>query len=412
MPSSASKTAAVIGAGPAGLMAAQEMARAGLAVTIFDRMPSPARKFLLAGRGGLNLTHTEPLETFMTRYGTSAPQLHPMIEAFTPDMLRTWSEDLGEPTFAGSSGRVFPKSFKASPLLRALLRRLDDLGVRLFARHSFAGFDERGLPILLDAQQLRVTKHFDVHVFALGGASWPKLGSDARWCEWFSARGIVVHPFKPANCGFDVNWSEHFISRFAGAPLKNIGFAMGERHVRGEAMIAQTGVEGGAIYALSAPLRDEIAQAGFAMLHLDLHPDVEEAELARRLARPRNGQSMSSFLRKAAGLSPVEAALLREAQRDLPDEAQALAHLIKHLPLRLERVRPIARAISSAGGIAFDEVDAGLMLRQAPGLFVCGEMLDWEAPTGGYLLQACFATGFVAGQAAAHYAAGVGLLRQ
>jgi uncharacterized flavoprotein (TIGR03862 family) len=400
------KTAAVIGAGPAGLMAAQEIAHAGLKVTIFDRMPTPARKFLLAGRGGLNLTHTEAFELFLARYGEASERLRPLIRAFTPDMLRAWSEALGEPTFAGSSGRVFPKSFKASPLLRAFLRRLDDAGVRLLTRHLFAGFDDAGLPVIHDAQGARVADHFDAYVFALGGASWPKLGSDARWCAAFAARGLVVHPFKPANCGFEVDWSDHFISRFAGEPLKSVRLIFDGHETRGEVMVAQTGLEGGGIYALSSPLRDAILRDGSVMLRMDLRPDVSAEDLVERLSRPRGAQSLSSHLRKAAGLSPLASALLREAQRDLPNAPQELASLIKNLPVRLNAPRPLERAISSAGGIALDEVDDGLMLRRAPGLFVCGEMLDWEAPTGGYLLQACFATGFVAGQAAARYAKG------
>lgn len=385
-------------------MAAEEMARAGFAVTIYERMPSPARKLLMAGRGGLNLTHSEPLAAFMMRYGAAASTLTPMIEAFTPEALRGWSELLGEPTFTGSSGRVFPKSFKASPLLRIWLRRLDAAGVVLKTRHSFTGFDAEGLPILVDGTGTRVAERAQVHVFALGGGSWPRLGADGSWLALFRARGIEVRDLVPANCGFELAWSEHFVSRFAGKPLKPLRLSFGAQAVRGEAMVTREGLEGGAIYALSAPLREAIAAHGEALLLADLHPDLDRATLALRLGRPRNGQSMSSFLRKAAGLSPQAVALLREACGVMPVEAEALAGLIKQVPLRLLAPRPLDRAISSAGGVALSGVDAGLMLKQAPGLFVCGEMLDWEAPTGGYLLQASFATGHVAGCAAARWA--------
>jgi uncharacterized flavoprotein (TIGR03862 family) len=386
-------------------MAAEEMAKAGLAVTVYDRMPSPARKFLMAGRGGLNLTHSEALDRFLPRYGAAAARLAPMLEAFPPERLRAWSAELGEPTFAGSSGRVFPKSFKASPLLRAWLRRLESQGVRLKPRCTLQGFDAQGA-IIIDAHGARVSERADVCVLALGGASWPRLGSDGGWAAMLRAQGVAVHPFRPANCGFDVAWSAHFIERFAGAPLKPLRLTADAMSVRGEAMITRHGVEGGGVYALSAQLRDAIEQQGQATLYLDLRPDADADTLAQKLARPRGSQSTSSFLRKTLGLAPVAIALLREAAAEIPDNPQALASFIKTLPLKLVATRPIERAISSAGGIALDELDDGLMLNKMPLVHACGEMLDWEAPTGGYLLQACFATGFVAGRSAARRALG------
>jgi uncharacterized flavoprotein (TIGR03862 family) len=394
------RTAAVIGAGPAGLMAAQEMAKAGVCVTVYDRMPSPARKFLMAGRGGLNLTHTEPPYHFLPRYGAAAARLAPIIEAFPPERLRAWSEELGEPTFAGSSGRVFPKSFKASPLLRAWLRRLEGQGVRLKSRCELQGFDGHGA-IIVDEHGARIPERPDVCVLAMGGASWPRLGSNGGWADMLRAQGVDVHPFKPANCGFDVYWSTHFVERFAGSPLKPLRLSFEGESVRGEAMVTRHGLEGGGIYALSARLRDAIEAAGAATLYLDLRPDADVNALAQKLARARDKQSMSSFLRKSAGLAPVAIALLREVSPQLPSEPEALAALIKAVPVQLSATRPIERAISSAGGIALDELDDGLMLKKMPGVFACGEMLDWEAPTGGYLLQASMATGFVAGRAAA-----------
>jgi uncharacterized flavoprotein (TIGR03862 family) len=394
------RTAAVIGAGPAGLMAAEEMAKAGLLVTVYDRMPSPARKFLMAGRGGLNLTHSEPLDQFLPRYGAAAARLLPIIEAFPPERLREWSAELGEPTFAGSSGRVFPKNFKASPLLRAWLRRLEAQGVRLKTRCKLKGFDAEGA-IIMDEHGVRVPERADVCVLAMGGASWPRLGSNGGWADMLRQQGVDVHPFKPANCGFDVYWSTHFSERFAGSPLKPLRLSFERESVRGEAMVTRHGLEGGGVYALSAKLRDAIEAHGAATLQLDLRPDVDVDALALKLARSRDKQSMSSFLRKSAGLAPVAIALLREVSPELPAEPEALAALIKAVPLQLSATRPIERAISSAGGIALDELDEGLMLKKMPGVFACGEMLDWEAPTGGYLLQASMATGFVAGRAAA-----------
>ncbi|MDH7799573.1 MULTISPECIES: TIGR03862 family flavoprotein [unclassified Beijerinckia] len=394
--------AVVVGAGPAGLMAAERLAQAGVAVTVFDRMASPARKFLLAGRGGLNLTHSEEFDRFLTRYGAAADSLRPMIAAFPPQALRDWSADLGLATFVGSSGRVFPESFKASPLLRAWLRRLDSLGVTLQARHVFKGL-AAGKVLLADSTGQEVEVAADATVLALGGASWPRLGSDGSWAPVFENQGIAVAPLRPSNCGFEIDWSDHLRQRFAGTPLKNIALNFDGQQVRGEALVADYGIEGGAVYALSPLLREAIARDGHATLTVDLRPDVDVEPLAARLAAPRGKASMSSHLRKAAGLGPVGSALLYEAGA-LPSEPAALAALIKALPLRLQRTRPIERAISSAGGISFSEVDEKLMLKHVPGVFLAGEMLDWEAPTGGYLLQACFATGFVAGEAAADWA--------
>ena len=397
-----SRRVAVIGGGPAGLMAAEAAATAGARVTIFDRMPSLGRKFLLAGRGGLNLTHSEPLDTFLARYGAAAERLAPFIRAFPPEALRAWALDLGEETFVGSSGRVFPHRFKASPLLRAWLRRLAALGVEARMGHDFHGWSADGA-LLFRAGGADVAFHADATILALGGASWPRLGADGFWVETLRARGIAVAPLKPANCGFDVEWSEPFRARFAGAPLKGVAFRFGDREIRGECVVTAHGLEGGAIYALSADLRDAIARDGSATITIDARPDVPRERLAERLAAPRGKQSWSNFLRKAGGLAPVAIALLRETG-DAPTQAEDLASRVKALPVRLLAPRPIARAISTAGGARLDEIDDRLMLKKAPGVFVAGEMLDWEAPTGGYLLQACFATGRAAGVAAADFA--------
>jgi uncharacterized flavoprotein (TIGR03862 family) len=395
--------ALVVGAGPAGLMAAEALAEAGARPLVLDHAPSPARKFLMAGRGGLNLTHSEPLERFMTRYGAAAAHLRPAIEAFTPEALRQWCERLGEETFVGSSGRVFPKSFKASPLLRAWLRRLAALGVEIRPRHRFCGFDDEGGLVIANADG-RSLWRASVVVFALGGASWSRLGADGGWVAPFSERGVAIASLKSANCGFEVAWSDGFKTRFAGAPVKPVALTFGDERIRGEAMISEEGIEGGAVYALSALLREAIEKSGAATLLIDLKPDVEEETMARRLAKTRPGQSLSTLLRKAAGLSPVAAALVREAEAGAPPrDGQALARRLKALPLRLTGVAPIARAISSAGGVAWDEIDENFMLRRLPGMFVAGEMIDWEAPTGGYLLQACFATGLAAGRGAARW---------
>jgi uncharacterized flavoprotein (TIGR03862 family) len=393
---------AIIGAGPAGLMAAEVLAQAGAGVTVYDAMPSVGRKFLLAGRGGLNLTHSEALPAFLARYGAAAPHLAPALDAFSPANLRAWSEALGQPTFVGSSGRVFPLGFKASPLLRAWLRRLDSLGVQLRLRHRWTGWDGAGhlsfeTPDGPRAVDARAT------VLALGGASWPRLGSDGAWAPTLAAKGVTISPLRPANCGFTVVWSAIFRDRFEGHPLKGVALSLGAHSVRGEAMITKTGIEGGAVYALSAELREAVAHSGQATLRIALRPDLDVSDLATRLSAPRGKQSFSNFLRKAAHLSPVGIGLMQEAAiaSGVPLSSlspENLAGLINAVPVILNGVAPIARAISTAGGISFRELDADFMIRRLPGVFTAGEMLDWEAPTGGYLLQAAFATGVAAGR--------------
>ncbi len=394
------KRAAVIGGGPAGLMAADVLARGGLAVTVYDQMPSLGRKFLLAGRGGLNLTHGEDLAAFLGRYGNAPPLLRRAIEAYPPAALREWSEGLGQPTFVGSSGRVFPKSFKTSPLLRAWLRRLGELGVKVRPRHRWQGWDADGrLRFVSGGEDVAVQAN--ITVLALGGASWPRLGSDAAWVELLRAQGITVAPLRPANCGFVAPWSEPF-RRFEGQPLKRIAIAHGDKSVRGEAMITSDGLEGGAIYALSSHLRDAIEQAGETTIAIDLMPDVTRDTLVKRLGAPRGKQSLSNFLRKATRLAPAAIGLLREAAGPSLSTMNAaqLAALVKAVPITLTGIKPVATAISTAGGIVFGELDERFMLKHKPGVFVAGEMLDWEAPTGGYLLQASFATGVAAGEGA------------
>lgn len=395
---------AVIGAGPAGLMAAEVLANGGASVTVYDAMPSAGRKLLMAGRGGLNLTHSEPLPQFMARYGDAAARLSSVISAFPPDALRAWSEALGQPTFVGSSGRVFPQAFKASPLLRAWLRRLDASGVRLALRHRWTGWSGDG-HLSFETPQGQVAVKAAATVLALGGASWPRLGSDGHWVDLLRQRGVNIAPLRPANCGFTVAWSGKFSERFAGQPLKNIELRFGLQTVRGEAMISRDGIEGGAIYALASVLRDEIARAGQATLHLAPRPDLDQPRLIERLSKPRGKQSLATYLRKAAGLAPAAIGLLYEAaltaKVDLPRLSPAdLAARINDVHIRLTGTAGLDRAISTAGGIAFDELDDAFMLRRLPGVFAAGEMLDWEAPTGGYLLQASFATGAAAGRGA------------
>jgi len=395
---------AVIGAGPAGLMAAEVLAQGGARVTVYDRMPSVGRKFLLAGRGGLNLTHSEDIGPFLLRYGAATPHLRAAIEAFPPAAVRAWCEGLGQDTFVGSSGRVFPKSFKTSPLLRAWLRRLGGAGVEFRLRHHWTGWDGQG-DLLFDTPDGRVAVDADAVVLALGGASWPRLGSDGGWVDILAKAGIAIAPLKPANCGFVVNWSEIFRERFEGQPLKRIELSFGGQSIRGEAIVTRQGLEGGGIYALSAPLREAIAASGEALLTIALRPDLPAAELIRRLEVPRHKQSLSTFLRKTVNLSPPAIGLLHEAIAATPSrfaemDAPGLAELINAVPVRLVATAPLERAISTAGGISFDDVDESFMLRRRPGVFVAGEMLDWEAPTGGYLLQASFATGAAAARGA------------
>ena len=403
---SVEKHVAVIGAGPAGLMAAEVLAQGGARVTVYDAMPSAGRKFLMAGRGGLNLTHSEPLPEFLARYREATSWLQPAISDFPPSALREWSEALGQPTVVGSSGRVFPESFKASPLLRAWLRRLDSQAVRFAFRHRWIGWNDGGqlrfqTPEGERAIEARAT------VLALGGASWPRLGSDGMWVEALAAKDVTISPLRPANCGFTVGWSDVFRDRFEGQPLKGVEFKFGSLATRGEAMITRNGIEGGAIYALSAELREAILKSGEATLQVALRPDLPADELAARLSVSRGKQSFSNFLRKTVNLSPVAIGLLQEAAGGklaaLPPEA--LARLIGEVPIKLTGVAPIVRAISTAGGITLDELDENYMLGRLPGVFAAGEMLDWEAPTGGYLLQASFATGAAAGRGALRWLA-------
>ena len=393
-PSSISSTVAVIGAGPAGLMAAERLAAAGLKVVVHERMPSVGRKFLMAGRGGLNLTHSEPLDAFLDRYDAPArTRIRDWLDAFSPADLTAWAEGLEQTTFVGSSGRVFPKAMKASPLLRAWLARLEALGVEIRTRSRWTGWTDGALAF--NTPEGERQERPAAVVLALGGASWARLGSDAAWLPTLEEAGAAVTPFRPSNVGFDVAWSSLLRDRFAGQPVKAVALTHAGRTVRGEAMIAAYGIEGGATYALSAALRDAIARDGQAELTLDLRPDLSRPALTQKLLKPRGKDSLSNWLRKIVHLDPAAIALLREGG-PLPSEPGPLAARIKSVSLTLTGVQGLARAISSAGGVTLDAVDVHLMLKARPGVFVAGEMLDWEAPTGGYLLQASFASGVVA----------------
>ena len=396
---------AIIGGGPAGLMAAEAASAAGAQVDLYDAMASVGRKFLLAGKGGLNLTHSEPSEKFLSRYGARRVQIAPQLASFGPDVLRAWARGLGINTFVGSSGRVFPTDLKAAPLLRAWLRRLRQAGVRFHMRYQWSGWDERGAPCFATPEGA-LSVQADAVVLALGGGSWPKLGSDGRWVPLLAGRGLHIAPLQPTNCGFDVGWSEHFRTKFAGHPVKSVAIVMrndagAESWHPGEFVITETGIEGDVIYAVSASLRGEILAKGVAILRLDLAPDRDVPRLTHDLSRPRGKRTMATHLQRQAHIEGVKAGLLREVvtKEDFADPAR-LAAAIKALPLRLIAPRPLEEAISTAGGVPFEALDERLMIRALPGLFCAGEMLDWEAPTGGYLLTACFATGRTAGAGA------------
>ncbi|MRW91956.1 TIGR03862 family flavoprotein [Duganella sp. FT80W] len=397
---------AVIGGGPAGLMAAQTLADGGAQVDLYDAMPSVGRKFLLAGRSGMNITHAEPYADFVTRYGNSATPLRPMLDAFGPQAVRDWVHGLGLETFVGTSGRVFPTDMKAAPLLRAWVHAVRERGVQFHMRHHWLGWQDGALRFSTPAEDgapgaRELLVRPDAVILALGGGSWARLGSDGKWMPLLAERGVPLAPLAPANCGFDVAWSEHFSSRHAGEPLMTVAViardARGdEMRKQGQFVVTQGGIEGSLIYALSAALRDQIAADGGTTIWLDLMPDWSAERVADEVARPRGARSMSSHLQSRLGIKGVKAGLLREclSKQQFADEAQ-LAAAIKRLPVRLLRPRPIDEVISTAGGVRWDGLE-GTMLKAAPGVFVAGEMVDWEAPTGGYLLTACFASGIAA----------------
>jgi len=380
---------AVIGGGPAGLMAAEVLSDSGYRVAIYDQMPSLGRKFLMAGVGGLNLTHSEPIERFLDRYRGSV-SVSPMIEEFGPEDLRRWCAAIDQRTFVGSSGRVFPKDMKASPLLRAWIKRLSARGVVMQTRHRWIGWN--GKALIFETPDGIKNSDPDITILALGGASWKRLGSDGEWLKQFQTSAIDTKPFKPSNCGFTAGWQRFVGDLHAGKPLKAVSFTFGEQTLRGEAMLTRNGIEGGAIYALSPLLRDTISENGVAVLFCDLKPDTTDRALETKLSRNRSGDSLSNRLRKT-GLTPAAIAVLREGVGVLPERSDALAHSIKNVPIKLLGISSIERAISTAGGVSAESLDFRLMIMNRPGTFVAGEMLDWEAPTGGYLLQACFASG-------------------
>ena len=392
----------VIGGGPAGLMAAEVISARGVKVDVFDSMPSLGRKFLMAGKSGLNITHGEPFEKFAARYGKHRAQIEPMLKRFGPGELRQWVHGLEIETFVGTSGRVFPVGMKASPLLRAWLRRLTDTGVTFHLRHRWTGnlaTEDGSLRLRFASSDGEKIVRGDAALLALGGGSWSRLGSDGAWVPWLEQAGAHVEPLKPSNCGFDVDWSPHFRERFDGHPVKSVVLSFGSFRQQGEFIVTKEGVEGGLIYTASAWLRDEIEARGQAVMLLDLAPDRTYEWLVERLSKPRGSRTLASHLEKMVGIKGVKAGLLREfAAREDFMEPERLAHFIKNLPVSLVATRPLDEAISSAGGVTFESLDEHLMLRSMPGVFCAGEMLDWEAPTGGYLLTACFASGFVAGQ--------------
>jgi uncharacterized flavoprotein (TIGR03862 family) len=397
-----SPSVAIIGAGPAGLMAAEVLSQAGVRVDIYDAMPSVGRKFLLAGKGGLNITHAEAFTDFVARYGGQRARIEPLLENFGPAALRDWVHDLGIDTFVGSSGRVFPREMKAAPLLRAWLHRLRATGVRLHVRHRWLGWNSEGA-LRFDTPRGHIQVQPAATLLALGGGSWARLGSDAAWVPLLEARGVEIAPLQPANCGFDVDWSDYLRSRCAGQPVKSVAISHIDVAGRlqqqlGEFVLTETGLEGSLIYALSAMLRDSIAATGSALIHLDLAPGRDLQRLKQDLSRPRGSQSLANFLRTRAGIEGVKAVLLREqTAAEVFSEPDELAAAIKAVPIKLVAPRPLDEAISTAGGVRFEALDERFMLRALPGVFCAGEMLDWEAPTGGYLLTACFAMGRATG---------------
>ena len=390
---------AIIGGGPAGLMAAEVLSQAGIHVDVYDGMPSVGRKFLLAGVGGMNITHSEAYPAFLSRYAERAPQIAPLLRAFDADALCQWIHDLGIETFIGSSGRVFPTDMKAAPLLRAWLKRLRDSGVVIHTRHRWLGWDASGA-LRIASPQGEISVNPDATLLALGGGSWSRLGSDGAWMLPLEQRGVDLAPLQPSNCGFEVQaWSELMVSKFAGAPLKNIAIGLNDDIPRlGECVITATGIEGSLIYALSAPIREEINRYGAAVINIDLLPGRPVDKLQAALSKPRGSRSMAKHLHSQVGIDGVKAALLRElTDAETFADPALLARAIKALPLTLVKTRPLDEAISSAGGVRFEAMDERLMLKALPGVFCAGEMLDWEAPTGGYLLTGCFASGRAAG---------------
>ncbi|NTF34301.1 TIGR03862 family flavoprotein [Rhizobium skierniewicense] len=401
------KQVAIIGGGPAGLMAAEILSAAGLSVTVYEAMPTVARKFLMAGKSGLNLTHAEDYRDFVTRFGKAHAVLAPALAAFKPDALRSWALSLGQETFTGTSGRVFPVTMKGSLLLRAWLSKLQQQGVVIKTRHRWTGFE--GDALTFDMQGEGIVVSADAVLLALGGASWPKLGSNAAWVPWLGQKGIDIHGFRPANCGFNVGWSDYFSGRYAGEPVKSVAASSGAGRFEGEFVVTRYGIEGSLIYAHSACLRDALENGERPSLIVDLAPGRSEDRLSSALATHSRKDSLSNKLRKAAGLSPIKVALLRECVPGLSAmQPHQIAEQIKALSIPIAETRPIEEAISSAGGIDLNDIDARYMLKFMPGVFVAGEMLDWEAPTGGYLLTACFATGKAAGQGVVDWLKSVG----